>query len=120
MNLIGEMISNIVELLIIILTNSILNSWRILKILILALIIPLNALLMNAILTVFQLMVSTTQLTIVLLLITVVFAVLIIGAIIKMYKLKAENKRLTETDDHKLEVEKSYQDFTEGHLYDNN
>lgn len=74
---------------------------------------------MDAISNVIQLMVSTTHLTIVLLIVTVVFAFLIIGAIIKMYKLKAENKRLTETNDHRLEVEKSYQDFTEGHLYDN-
>lgn len=65
-------------------------------------------------------MVSTKQLTIVLLIITVVFAFLIVMAIIKMYKLKAENKRLIETDDYKTEVENSYKDFTDGHLYENN
>lgn len=74
---------------------------------------------MNAILSLFRFLVSTTSLTVVLLIITVIFAFLIIGAIIKMYKLKAENRRLTETNDHRLEVENSYKDFTEGHLYDN-
>ncbi len=74
---------------------------------------------MNAILALSQFLVSTTALTVVLLSITVIFAILIVGAILKMYKLKAENRRLTETDDHKLEIENSYKDFTEGHLYDN-
>ncbi|MDX1471037.1 MAG: hypothetical protein R3213_06040 [Flavobacteriaceae bacterium] len=75
---------------------------------------------MNLLQTISPLMVSTKQLTIVLLIITVVFAFLIVMAIIKMYKLKAENKRLTETDDYKTEVENSYKDFTDGHLYENN
>lgn len=63
--------------------------------------------------------ISTKELTYILLIVTGVFAVLIGAAIIKMYKLKAENKRLIETDDYRMEVEKKYQDFTEGHLYDN-
>ncbi|SDB40631.1 hypothetical protein SAMN03097699_1153 [Flavobacteriaceae bacterium MAR_2010_188] len=74
---------------------------------------------MYAILLLFQFLVSTTSLTVVLLIITVIFAFLIVGAILKMYKLKAENRRLTETNDHRLEVENSYKDFTDGHLYDN-
>lgn len=50
----------------------------------------------------------------------VFFLVLLVLGISKSYKLRAENKKLTEqsglssTDDNKV-----YKDFTEGHLYDN-
>lgn len=64
--------------------------------------------------------VSTAQLTIILLITAGVFLFFIALAVIKMYKLKAENKRLTESDAFKTEVEEGYKDFTEGHLYDNN
>ncbi|MEO8772904.1 MAG: hypothetical protein ABI263_07390 [Gelidibacter sp.] len=63
--------------------------------------------------------VSTAQLTIVLLITAGVFLFFIAVAVIKMYKLKAENKRLTESDAFKAEVEEGYKDFTDGHLYDN-
>lgn len=69
--------------------------------------------------TLFSNMVSTEQLTIVLLITAGVFLFFIALAIIKMYKLKAENKRLTESDAFKAEVDESYKDFTDGHLYDN-
>lgn len=65
------------------------------------------------------LLVSTEQLTIVLLITAAVFLFFIALAVIKMYKLKAENKRLTESDAFKDEVDNSYKDFTDGHLYDN-
>ncbi|MDG5491863.1 hypothetical protein [Psychroserpens sp. SPM9] len=65
-------------------------------------------------------LVSTIQLTIVLIVTASIFLVFIAVAIIKMYKLKAENKRLTDNSFYKKEVDKSYQDFTDGHLYDNN
>jgi hypothetical protein len=60
------------------------------------------------------------QLTIVLIVTASIFLVFIAVAIIKMYKLKAENKRLTDNSFYKSEIDKSYQDFTDGHLYDNN
>lgn len=63
--------------------------------------------------------VSTEQLTVVLLITAGVFLFFIALAVIKMYKLKAENKRLTESDAFKNEVDESYKDFTDGHLYDN-
>ena len=66
------------------------------------------------------LMVSTEQLTLVLLITAGVFLFFIAIAVIKMYKLKAENKRLTEMDAYKSDVDTSYKDFTESHLYDNN
>ena len=66
-----------------------------------------------------NLMLSTSQLTIVLIVTASVFVVFIIIAIIKTYKLNAENKRLTELDNLKSEEDNSYKDFTEGHLYDN-
>jgi hypothetical protein len=66
-----------------------------------------------------NLMLSTSQLTIVLIVTASIFVVFIIIAIIKTYKLNAENKRLTELDNLKSEEDNSYKDFTEGHLYDN-
>ena len=66
-----------------------------------------------------NLMVSTMELTIVLIVTAAVFLVFIVIAIIKMYKLKAENKRLLESDAFKTDVDESYKDFTDGHLYDN-
>lgn len=63
---------------------------------------------------------STMQLTIVLIVTASIFLIFIAVAIIKMYKLKAENKRLTDSSFYKSEIDKSYQDFTDGHLYDNN
>ena len=65
-------------------------------------------------------LVSTTQLTIVLIITAVVFAIFIGIAVIKMYRLKAENKRLMDKSKYKSEVEKEYTDFTDGHLYDTN
>ena len=70
-------------------------------------------------LTKLNLVVSTTQLTIVLIVTAAIFLVFIVIAIIKMYKLKAENKRLLESDAFKTDVDESYKDFTDGHLYDN-
>ena len=65
-------------------------------------------------------LVSTMQLTIVLIVTASIFLIFIAVAIIKMYKLKAENKRLSDSSFYKSEIDKSYQDFTDGHLYDNN
>jgi hypothetical protein len=48
-----------------------------------------------------------------------IFLVFIIIAIIKMYKLKAENKKLMETNAFK-DVDETYKDFTSGHLYGDN
>ena len=64
--------------------------------------------------------VSTEQLTIVLLITAGVFLFFIALAVVKMYKLKAENKRLIDSEAFKAEIDESYKDFTEGHLYDNN
>lgn len=64
-------------------------------------------------------LVSTMQLTVVLIITASIFLVFIAIAVIKMFRLKAENKRLTDSSFYKSEVEKSYQDFTDGHLYDN-
>ena len=64
-------------------------------------------------------MVSTSQLTIVLIVTASVFLVFIVIAVIKTYKLNAENKKLTEMDNLKSDDDESYKDFTDGHLYDN-
>ena len=65
------------------------------------------------------LLVTTTQLTMILIAVASIFLVFIIIAIIKMYKLKAENKKLMETNAFK-DVDESYKDFTSGHLYGDN
>ena len=66
-----------------------------------------------------NLLASTKQLTIILIITASVFAVFIIAAIIKMYKLKAENKKLLESNPFDSELDASYKDFREGHLYEN-
>jgi len=64
------------------------------------------------------LIVSTKELTIVLIATTAIFAIFIGVAIVKMFKLKAENKRLLQNS--AFEKEKDvYKDFTDSHLYDN-
>ncbi|MBO6880557.1 MULTISPECIES: hypothetical protein [Winogradskyella] len=65
------------------------------------------------------LVVTTTQLTMILIAVASIFLVFIIIAIIKMYKLKAENKKLMETNAFK-DVDETYKDFTSGHLYGDN
>ena len=72
---------------------------------------------MNPLVNSISLLVSTSQLSIVLIITSVIFAVFIGLAILKMFKLKAENKRLTEFKEEASE--EKYRDFTEGHLYDN-
>ncbi len=62
-------------------------------------------------------LVSTTQLTIVLIVTAIIFSVFIGIAVLKMYRLKAENKRLMDRSKYKTEKQE-YTDFTEGHLYD--
>ncbi len=64
-----------------------------------------------------SLLISTEHLTIILLVTASVFIVLIGIAIVKMYKLKAENKRLIDSSPYK--IDETYKDFTEGHLYEN-
>ena len=65
------------------------------------------------------LVVTTTQLTMILISVASIFLVFILVAIIKMYKLKAENKKLMDTNAFK-DVDESYKDFTGGHLYGDN
>ena len=62
------------------------------------------------------LIVTTTQLTMILIAVATIFLVFIIIAVVKMYRLKAENKKLMETNAFK-DVDESYKDFTGGQLY---
>lgn len=80
---------------------------------------PIFNLYMATLISSLNLILSTSQLTIVLIVTASIFLVFIVIAIIKTYKLNAENKRLTELDNLKTEEDNSYKDFTEGHLYDN-
>ncbi|MGM5471163.1 hypothetical protein ACS386_12865 [Flavobacteriaceae bacterium LMO-SS05] len=72
---------------------------------------------MTSIISSLNSMASTSQLTIVLIVTASVFAIFIIIAIIKTFRLNAENKRLLEQDNLKSEEDTSYKDFTDGHLY---
>ena len=65
------------------------------------------------------LIVTTTQLTMILIAVASIFLVFILIAIIKMYKLKAENNKLMETNAFK-DYEESNKDFGSGHLYGDN
>ncbi|NRD20226.1 hypothetical protein HNV08_09215 [Winogradskyella eckloniae] len=65
------------------------------------------------------LIVTTTQLTIILISVATVFFVLITIAIIKMYRLKAENKKLMQTNAFK-DYENSTEETPSGHLYGDN
>jgi cell division protein FtsL len=48
-----------------------------------------------------------------------IFAVLLILGVRKSYKLKAENEKLSKkSSTNSKEDNKTYKDFTEGHLYD--
>ena len=74
---------------------------------------------MAQLISVLNLLISNSQLTIALIVTASIFLIFIIIAIIKTYKLNAENKRLTEISNLKSEEEDSYKDFTDGHLYEN-
>ena len=58
---------------------------------------------------------STSELTYIMVSIAAVFLLFIIFAIIKMYKLKTENKRLMKKQAQGNDD--TYKDFTNGHLY---
>ena len=65
------------------------------------------------------LIVTATQLTMILISVAAVFFVLITIAIIKMYKLKAENRKLMQTNAFK-DYEDSPEETPGGHLYGDN
>lgn len=66
-------------------------------------------------------MVTTVQLTMILIAVASVFLVFILIAIIKMYRLKAENKKLMQTNAYKDYEESSRkEDLPSGHLYGDN
>jgi type III secretory pathway component EscR len=62
------------------------------------------------------LIVTTTQLTMILIAVAVIFTIFILIAIIKMYKLKAENKKLMQTNAF-TDYEESGEELSSGHLY---
>ena len=64
-------------------------------------------------------LVSTEQLTVILIVVASIFIVFIGIAVIKTYRLKAENKRLMETNAFN-NIDETYKDFTGGHLYGDN
>jgi len=78
---------------------------------------PSTNIAMASLFSILNLMVSTSQLTIVLIVTASIFVVFIVIAVIRTYKLNAENKRLTELDNFKSEEDDTYKDFTDGHLY---
>ncbi|NRR93241.1 hypothetical protein HSX10_16835 [Winogradskyella undariae] len=65
------------------------------------------------------LVVTTSELTMILIIVASIFLVFILVAIIKMHKLKIENKKLMESNAFK-DIDETYKDFTGGHLYGDN
>ena len=64
-------------------------------------------------------MISTEQLTIVLIIVSGIFLVFIAIALVRMYKLQAEEKKLMETNAF-TESESEAKDYSGGHLYGDN
>lgn len=64
-------------------------------------------------------MISTEQLTIVLIVVSGIFLVFIGIALVRMYKLQAEEKKLMETNAF-TESESETKDYSGGHLYGDN
>jgi len=65
------------------------------------------------------LVVTTTQLTMILIAVASIFLVFILIAIVKMFKLKSENRKLMQTNAFK-DYEESGADIPSGHLYGDN
>lgn len=63
---------------------------------------------------------SFTSLTFILVLVSIVFIFLIALAVIKNYKLKADNERLSKINPFDDKENKGYKDFTKSHIYDSN
>ncbi|WP_452220705.1 hypothetical protein [Lacinutrix salivirga] len=61
-------------------------------------------------------LISTSSLTYLLVLVSVVFIILIAMAVIKNYRLKADNERLSKLNPFD-EMDDKYKDFTHGHMY---
>jgi len=74
---------------------------------------------MPTFLSTLSLLVSTQELTIILIAVSCIFVVFIAVAILKMYKLKSEEKKLMETNAFK-EAEEETKDYSGGHLYGDN
>ncbi|MEM1137552.1 MAG: hypothetical protein AAGI07_17055 [Bacteroidota bacterium] len=66
-----------------------------------------------------ELLVSTQNLTYILVAVSAIFLVFIGIAILKMYKLRSEEKKLMETNAFK-EAEDKVKDYSGGHLYGDN
>lgn len=66
-----------------------------------------------------NLITQTLDMTLILVITAAVFVFFIAIAILKMYKLKAENKRLMDISRYTDDVNKSYSNFKESHLYVN-
>ena len=64
------------------------------------------------------LLVTTEQLTIILIITASIFAIFIVVAVVKMYKLKAENRRLLESNPFEGNANEPEKDYEGGHLYE--
>ncbi|MBJ6368733.1 hypothetical protein [Snuella sedimenti] len=66
-------------------------------------------------------LVTQNEIVTVLSIVVVFFLILLILGVRKSYKLKKENERLNNINTLQSEEDnKTYKDFTEGHMYDNN
>ena len=67
----------------------------------------------------FSLLLDHADIVTILIIVIVFFGVLLLLGIRKSYKLRKENERLNNIKDLEIEDDKPYQDFTEGHMYQN-
>ena len=63
-------------------------------------------------------LINQSQVVTVLVIVVVFFSILLILGVRKSYKLKKENEELDRLSEEITKDEKTYTDFTEGHMYD--
>ncbi len=65
------------------------------------------------------LLISQSDIVTILIIVLVFFGILLLLGIRKSYKLKKENERLDKLSNDLANKEDKYEDFTEGHMYQN-
>ena len=65
----------------------------------------------------FVFLINQSDIVTILTVVLIFFGILLFLGVRKSYKLKKENDRLNEVKDLEIDENKPYQDFTEGHMY---
>ncbi|WP_242087203.1 hypothetical protein [Aestuariivivens sediminis] len=64
-------------------------------------------------------LISQADIVTILTIVLIFFGILLFLGVRKSYKLKKENERLNSLKNFEIDENKPYQDFTEGHMYEN-